>query len=117
VISTLQLQENNMRVVFVFLCVCFASTLGLRLRREVKYTNKYDKIDIDKILGSERLLKNYSNCLLDLGNCTPEGSELKRKFYFYVYSIYSIPSRYIRILRYLPKQTNMIDIAISVGIS
>ncbi|KAL0101275.1 hypothetical protein PUN28_018815 [Cardiocondyla obscurior] len=44
---------------------------------EEKYTTKYDNIDLDTILASDRLLKNYVNCLLDKGNCTPDGKELK----------------------------------------
>ncbi|XP_062552544.1 ejaculatory bulb-specific protein 3-like [Armigeres subalbatus] len=43
-----------------------------------KYTTKYDSIDTDEILQSERLFKNYFNCLLDNGPCTAEGNELKR---------------------------------------
>ncbi|EAT46843.1 AAEL001995-PA [Aedes aegypti] len=43
-----------------------------------KYTTKYDSIDIDEILKSDRLFKNYFNCLMDTGACTPEGNELKR---------------------------------------
>ncbi|KXJ74796.1 ejaculatory bulb-specific protein 3-like [Aedes albopictus] len=46
--------------------------------QEDKYTTKYDSIDIDEILKSDRLFKNYYNCLLDTGACTPEGNELKR---------------------------------------
>ncbi|GAB1862682.1 Chemosensory protein [Camponotus japonicus] len=42
-----------------------------------KYTTKFDNIDVDAILKSDRLLKNYVNCLLDKGNCTPDGKELK----------------------------------------
>lgn len=44
---------------------------------EDRYTTKYDNVDLDSILQSERLLKNYINCLLDKGNCTPDGKELK----------------------------------------
>ncbi|XP_014483919.1 PREDICTED: ejaculatory bulb-specific protein 3 [Dinoponera quadriceps] len=44
---------------------------------EDKYTTKYDNVDIDSILASDRLLKNYVNCLLDKGSCTPDGKELK----------------------------------------
>ncbi|CAL1687470.1 unnamed protein product [Lasius platythorax] len=42
-----------------------------------RYTTKYDNIDIDTILKSDRLLKNYVNCLLEKGSCTPDGKELK----------------------------------------
>lgn len=42
-----------------------------------KYTTKYDDMNIDDILKSERLLNNYVKCLMDQGPCTPDGSELK----------------------------------------
>ncbi|XP_013187512.2 ejaculatory bulb-specific protein 3 [Amyelois transitella] len=44
---------------------------------EPTYTTKYDGIDLDEILASDRLLAGYVNCLLDLGPCTPDGKELK----------------------------------------
>jgi hypothetical protein len=43
-----------------------------------KYTTKYDNINLEDILKSERLLNNYFNCLMDRGKCTPDGNELKR---------------------------------------
>lgn len=43
------------------------------------YTTKYDGIDLDEILTSDRLLTGYVNCLLDKGPCTPDGKELKSK--------------------------------------
>ncbi|XP_069685714.1 ejaculatory bulb-specific protein 3-like [Periplaneta americana] len=43
-----------------------------------KYTTRYDSIDVDGILKSERLLKSYFNCLMDKGPCTREGQELKK---------------------------------------
>jgi len=43
------------------------------------YTSKYDNIDLDSILKSERLLNNYYKCLMDEGPCTPDGQELKSK--------------------------------------
>nr|ALR72515.1 chemosensory protein 1 [Colaphellus bowringi] len=42
-----------------------------------KYTTKYDNVDIDSILNSERLIKNYMDCLMERGPCTPEGKELR----------------------------------------
>ncbi|XP_062552546.1 ejaculatory bulb-specific protein 3-like [Armigeres subalbatus] len=45
---------------------------------EDKYTSKYDSVDIDEILRSERLFKNYFACLMDTGACTPDVNELKR---------------------------------------
>lgn len=44
-----------------------------------KYTTKYDNIDLDEILNSDRLLKNYFDCIMDRGKCTPDGMELKSK--------------------------------------
>nr|AMP19499.1 chemosensory protein 4 [Tomicus yunnanensis] len=53
-------------------------TGAMRVKRSAPtYTTKYDNIDIDQILASNRLLKNYVNCLLDKGSCTQEGKELK----------------------------------------
>lgn len=43
-----------------------------------KYTSKFDSIDLDEILKSDRLFKSYLQCLLDEGRCTPDGNELKR---------------------------------------
>ena len=42
-----------------------------------KYTTRYDNLDVNGILKSERLLRNYFNCLMDKGPCTREGLELK----------------------------------------
>ncbi|KAL9707833.1 hypothetical protein quinque_011351 [Culex quinquefasciatus] len=43
-----------------------------------QYTTKYDNIDLDEILKSDRLFNNYYKCLMDEGPCTPDGNELKR---------------------------------------
>lgn len=58
-------------LVFILVAVVYA---------DEKYTTKYDNVDIDQIIKSDRLLKNYVNCLLDKGNCTPDGEELKSKY-------------------------------------
>nr|WJJ63289.1 chemosensory protein 3 [Pachyrhinus yasumatsui] len=44
------------------------------------YITKYDNIDLDQILQSDRLLRNYIDCLLDTPGkkCTPDGMELKK---------------------------------------
>ncbi|KAK9878523.1 hypothetical protein WA026_022421 [Henosepilachna vigintioctopunctata] len=42
------------------------------------YSSKYDNVDVDAILASTRLLRNYVNCLLDKISCTPEGQFLKQ---------------------------------------
>ncbi|KYN40381.1 Ejaculatory bulb-specific protein 3 [Trachymyrmex septentrionalis] len=45
-----------------------------------EYTNKYDNINIDDIIGNDRLLKRYIDCLLDKPDvrCPPEAIELKK---------------------------------------
>lgn len=44
---------------------------------KTKYDIKYDNIDIDELLKSERLLTNYIKCLMEEGSCTEDGRELK----------------------------------------
>lgn len=44
---------------------------------ENKYDIKFDNIDIDEVLKSDRLLSNYIKCLLEEGPCTEDGRELK----------------------------------------
>lgn len=58
------------------LCTLFV----IYVAADTKYTNKYDNIDVDKILTNERVLSNYIKCLMDEGPCTPEGRELKSEF-------------------------------------
>ncbi|XP_055693107.1 ejaculatory bulb-specific protein 3-like isoform X2 [Lutzomyia longipalpis] len=57
---------------------CALFVVALAAPQEQKYTTKYDNIDIDEILRSDRLFNNYFRCLMDKGRCTPDGSELKR---------------------------------------
>lgn len=45
-----------------------------------KYTDKYDNVNLDRILSNGRILTNYIKCLMDEGPCTSEGRELKSKF-------------------------------------
>ncbi|XP_043512773.1 ejaculatory bulb-specific protein 3-like [Frieseomelitta varia] len=61
-----------MKVAIVFLAMLVCALA------DQKYTTKYDNIDLDSILNSDRLLNNYVNCLLDVGSCTPDGKELKK---------------------------------------
>lgn len=57
----------------------FAVVVAIAVARpDDKYTTKYDGVDIDEILKSDRLFNNYFKCLMDKGKCTPDGSELKR---------------------------------------
>lgn len=64
-----------MKLCFLLL-LCAYLILGTESTDD-KYTTKYDNVDIDQVLGNERLLKNYVDCLLDKGSCTPDAMELK----------------------------------------
>ncbi|XP_038211129.1 allergen Tha p 1-like [Zerene cesonia] len=41
------------------------------------YTDKYDNINVDEVLESERLLKGYVECLMDRSRCPPDAKTLK----------------------------------------
>lgn len=43
------------------------------------YFFRYDNLDIDTILASNRLVTNYVDCLLNKKPCPPEGKDLKSK--------------------------------------
>jgi hypothetical protein len=47
---------------------------------EGQYAGKFDNINVDEVLNSDRLLNNYHKCLMGEGRCTPEGKELKSKW-------------------------------------
>lgn len=73
-------------LIFIILATCnivFQETFAKeenRMEEGKKYTTKYDNIDIDGIIKSERLLKVYVGCLLDRNPCTPDAMELKSKY-------------------------------------
>ncbi|XP_030758434.1 allergen Tha p 1-like [Sitophilus oryzae] len=60
--------------VFVLLCLC---TL-VWCKPQAKYTTRYDNVDLDAIIRSDRLLKNYVDCMVGRKKCTKDGEELKR---------------------------------------
>jgi hypothetical protein len=62
------------------LLVALVLAEAARIRRDEKYTTKYDNINLDEILQSDRLLDNYIKCLLEKGKCSPEGTELKCEY-------------------------------------
>lgn len=62
-----------MKLLIVAFCVIFGVVSA-----QNKYTTKYDGVNLDEILKSDRLLNNYFKCLMDTGKCTPDGNELKR---------------------------------------
>lgn len=65
----------------VLLLAVVLAVQGARLRRDddddEKYTQRFDNVDLDEVLASDRLLRNYYNCIMDLGRCTPDAMELK----------------------------------------
>ncbi|VVC97646.1 allergen Tha p 1-like [Leptidea sinapis] len=61
-----------MRLIIVALCCVLATTWA-----KSTYTNKYDNINVDEILESDRLLKGYIDCLMDRSRCPPDAKTLK----------------------------------------
>lgn len=61
----------------LFIVATFA-LVAMVAAQDSKYTTKYDGVDLDEILKSDRLFNNYYKCLMDQGRCTPDGNELKR---------------------------------------
>ncbi|XP_015592599.1 ejaculatory bulb-specific protein 3 [Cephus cinctus] len=53
-------------------------TQGYLWPRHDTYTTRWDKVNVDDILESKRLLHYYFNCLMNKGPCPPDGHELKR---------------------------------------
>ncbi|CAH1364350.1 unnamed protein product [Tenebrio molitor] len=60
--------------------VIFCAFAVAALAAENKYTNKYDNVDVDKILNNDRVLTNYIKCLMDEGPCTSEGREFQKPY-------------------------------------
>ena len=69
-----------MKLFIVFFLVALSLIEAARISRDDKYTTKYDNIDLDEILASDRLLENYFNCIMERGKCTPDGTELKCEY-------------------------------------
>lgn len=79
-IVTLNFLIAIMKVSIVCLVLMAAIVLVAARPDESAYTSKFDNINVDEILHSERLLNNYFKCLMDEGRCTAEGNELKRTY-------------------------------------
>lgn len=62
------------------------------------YTTKYDNINVDQILHNDRLLKRYTDCLLERTNarCPPEAAEMKGKYTVHIICIFIIMSNTIK---------------------
>ncbi|XP_045479411.1 ejaculatory bulb-specific protein 3-like isoform X2 [Harmonia axyridis] len=41
------------------------------------YSAKFDKIDLDEIFRSDRLLTNYHECFMERKTCTPQASSIR----------------------------------------
>ena len=74
-------------IVFAALAIAFVSAEG---GTPTKFTTKFDDVNLDEILKSDRLLQNYFDCLMDTKPCTPGGTELKSKFFFVFFFPYLI---------------------------
>ena len=61
-----------MKFLIIAVCVIFGVV------NAQQYTTKYDGVNLEEILKSDRLLNNYFKCLMETGKCTPDGNELKR---------------------------------------
>lgn len=61
---------------FTFFCI-IAIVYISACQGDETYDVKFDNVDVDEILKSERLLTNYITCLLDKGPCTEDGRDLK----------------------------------------
>ncbi|XP_055542312.1 ejaculatory bulb-specific protein 3-like [Wyeomyia smithii] len=62
-----------MKLLFVI-----AMAIVVVVAQDSTYTTKYDNIDIEEILNTDRLFTGYYKCLMDMGPCTAEGNELKK---------------------------------------
>nr|ANA75029.1 putative chemosensory protein 11 [Ectropis obliqua] len=57
--------------------ITLAGVATIAYGKPAQYTDKWDNINVDQILESQRLLRGYVDCLLDRGRCTPDGKALK----------------------------------------
>ncbi|XP_049877115.1 ejaculatory bulb-specific protein 3-like [Pectinophora gossypiella] len=55
------------------------AVLALAIPTVFSYDEKYDKLDVDKIIGDDSLFDAYIQCLLDKGPCSVEHSADFRK--------------------------------------
>jgi hypothetical protein len=69
-----------MKLCLVVVLVALSLAEAARISRDEKYTTKYDNINLDEILASDRLIDNYFNCILERGKCTPDGVELRCEY-------------------------------------
>ncbi|KAK9892197.1 hypothetical protein WA026_019002 [Henosepilachna vigintioctopunctata] len=61
--------------VSLLLAVCF---FAVAYAEKARYDSKFDNIDLNEIFQSARLIKNYHDCFMDRGKCTPQGAQIKK---------------------------------------
>lgn len=69
-----------MKVSVVCLLLLVVVVYAAARPEDSQYTSKFDNINVDEILRSDRLLNNYYKCLMEEGRCTAEGNELKSTY-------------------------------------
>jgi Insect pheromone-binding family, A10/OS-D len=78
----LRRQTDNAMARLLLLGFVLSTAVALTVQAALppaKYTDKYDNVNLDRILSNGRILTNYIKCLMDEGPCTSEGRELKSK--------------------------------------
>lgn len=61
-----------------YVLIAILVTLAVVAARPETYTSRFDNVNIDQVLSTQRLFDSYFKCLMDMGKCTPEGKELKK---------------------------------------
>ncbi|XP_057656967.1 ejaculatory bulb-specific protein 3-like [Diorhabda carinulata] len=61
----------------IVVCVALVIVAVSAAPSDEKYTSKYDNVNLDDIIKSDRLLRNYIDCLLGTKKCTKDAEELK----------------------------------------
>ena len=86
-IGLIEQLANRLNMNFITLITLCLATASFVLSAEdnSKYTTKYNNFDIDSVLNNEKILKNYVNCLVGEGNCTPQGRDLASEYIHFVF--------------------------------
>ncbi|CAH2042435.1 unnamed protein product, partial [Iphiclides podalirius] len=73
-----QLRLNQTLIMRLFILLSLLCVFAVSWAKPAStYTDKWDYINVDEILESQRLLKGYVDCLMDRGRCTADGKTLK----------------------------------------
>lgn len=67
---------QEMELTFVLL---FSLTFSGFVTATEYYSDVYDNVDVDSIFNSDRLFKQYLDCILEDGSCTADARNLKRE--------------------------------------